>query len=786
MWRSLAGWIVRHRTVDVVAWQSERPFNTRGFRQPRGGLWSYEFPPLQTPIPNVPHFRVNWALVGAAVVWIVAGYLFPWVWAAGALPLIGMAQQALPYGDVANDPDTAHDINNREAWKRTGEMFSDLYALQSRFVSAGDVRFANQPTTEAKISAARAQAAIELATVVFIPAVMIPFDPTAVDFTNTGIRNVREGGRVDVYDVRAYGAAGNNVTDDSNAIQAANNAAEANVGTVFFDDGTYRAKELTINTSGIRWVGAPNAELKFTATGIGAGSALLRVNTISPSTTPIADVVIESLGFNGNDQQINAKGIYAQNTQRLSIQRCRFRKFQGSAFPQPSYCIYATGYSASQPSSPYAWGATSPAGWSVGTRIQLCTFTDCGASSTHTAESIFLYYHDGALIQNNYAQNTGKLAFVDGWCRRVSIIGNEIEDQFDSGIRVQGDDSLSGTRAEDCQDCTISGNVIRNCVKDGIRYSAARGTIIGNVIERTLIGGIGAVVAQDTIIANNQCLDCANVGIDLVRTTVTGWGAHSHVTIANNECRGNGSFGIRVQGGGDASDTACTGITVQGNRCGRNGNDGIRITDCDDTTMVVDNTSYENGDGVITAPAGIRVEATLVNCGGVRIARNRCYEKRTGGNQRQGYGLWLLGNTGKTLSTCYVEFNDFSDHLDITVPAGGSGRAIRTTGGGGTTAGQYLRGNRYRNTNGSVTSAGVGSWLQSTDLIIQEDEGGVVGYTTGSATYALQKMLSGAESTGAGSATLGANCPANTVGAPYKWIKMLTSDGSVVYVPAWK
>jgi hypothetical protein len=41
-------------------------------------------------------------------------------------------------------------------------------------------------------------------------------------------------------------------------------------------------------------------------------------------------------------------------------------------------------------------------------------------------------------------------------------------------------------------------------------------------------------------------------------------------------------------------------------------------------------------------------------------------------------------------------------------------------------------------------------------------------------------------STGAGSAALGANCPAVTVSAPYTWIKHLASDGSTVYTPAWK
>ncbi len=42
------------------------------------------------------------------------------------------------------------------------------------------------------------------------------------------------------------------------------------------------------------------------------------------------------------------------------------------------------------------------------------------------------------------------------------------------------------------------------------------------------------------------------------------------------------------------------------------------------------------------------------------------------------------------------------------------------------------------------------------------------------------------EATGAGSAALGANCPASTATAPYKWIKATTSDGSHVYIPAWK
>jgi hypothetical protein len=46
--------------------------------------------------------------------------------------------------------------------------------------------------------------------------------------------------------------------------------------------------------------------------------------------------------------------------------------------------------------------------------------------------------------------------------------------------------------------------------------------------------------------------------------------------------------------------------------------------------------------------------------------------------------------------------------------------------------------------------------------------------------------FSGLNSTGAGSALLGTNSPAVTNTAPYTWLKVLTSDGSTAYVPAWK
>jgi lysophospholipase L1-like esterase len=47
-------------------------------------------------------------------------------------------------------------------------------------------------------------------------------------------------------------------------------------------------------------------------------------------------------------------------------------------------------------------------------------------------------------------------------------------------------------------------------------------------------------------------------------------------------------------------------------------------------------------------------------------------------------------------------------------------------------------------------------------------------------------QFAGTNTTGAGSAALGANCPASTASAPYTWIEAKAADGSTVYLPAWK
>lgn len=87
--------------------------------------------------------------------------------------------------------------------------------------------------------------------------------------------------------------------------------------------------------------------------------------------------------------------------------------------------------------------------------------------------------------------------------------------------------------------------------------------------------------------------------------------------------------------------------------------------------------------------------------------------------------------------------------------------------------------------NSSPTVIDTGTSVGGTVGAIDFKIGGTAKYqiTTGGT---LKNVAAGNESTGAGSAILGANSPAATLTAPYTWVKIVTSDGSTAYIPAWK
>jgi hypothetical protein len=75
-------------------------------------------------------------------------------------------------------------------------------------------------------------------------------------------------------------------------------------------------------------------------------------------------------------------------------------------------------------------------------------------------------------------------------------------------------------------------------------------------------------------------------------------------------------------------------------------------------------------------------------------------------------------------------------------------------------------------------------------IFFSEADGDFALYTGAAWTFDFKfagiPQFAGTNSTGAGSASLGANCPAVTPTAPYTWIQVKTADGSTAYIPAWK
>jgi len=91
---------------------------------------------------------------------------------------------------------------------------------------------------ESRIQAAISQATASGISRVYVPANMYPYSAGSVVFS-PNVQMVREGGDWSVYDVRAYGAAGNGVQDDTAALQSAISNAPGGA-LVYLSTGTYR------------------------------------------------------------------------------------------------------------------------------------------------------------------------------------------------------------------------------------------------------------------------------------------------------------------------------------------------------------------------------------------------------------------------------------------------------------------------------------------------------------------------------------------------------------------
>jgi len=173
--------------------------------------------------------------------------------------------------------------------------------------------------------------------------------------------------------------------------------------------------------------------------------------------------------------------------------------------------------------------------------------------------------------------------------------------------------------------------------------------------------------------------------------------------------------------------------------------------------------------GVQITNTAIEANGFLIYHGGAGVNSLQIYEETSakGWMQIQGTSgfIGMGGNMLAPTVNLQIDRND-SAYIKFTV---------------GATTGQGV-GDGF---NVGVSAAGVAQLIQYENLALDIFTNNSLVLSL-SAAGVLTFQVAGNESTGAGTALLGTNCPAVTVSAPYKWLKVILSDASVVYVPTWK
>lgn len=382
------------------------------------------------------------------------------------------------------------------------------------------------------------------------------------------LENIMEGGLV--YDVKAYGAVGNNNTDDTTAIQAAINAASAaGGGKVNFSPGTYLISSPLVVKSNI-WLYSNNKEATlFLKSGSNCG-------VITNSNLSVSNVIISGLVINGNginqtaNSSLGAATVYfgtpgSQTLENIFIERNLIKNTY-------KHAVFVTGDNNSDRlkiirdnevinHGPTAIGFGIYIDYAPGTLIQGNTIQqsngndaiECGhlgakVINNDIADSQLQFpFGDNSIIMGNIVrantiQNDANTA------NNVIIIGNQVLGASPTagfaGISVNGSGAI------------IKGNYVKVNKNSGIRVFNGDGAIIeGNRIDGTNkdsggSNGIYSEQSSDTNIANNyiknfnQAIqlthDSNSIINNIVRTSNTG------IVLSDSSSSGHVISGTRI------------------------------------------------------------------------------------------------------------------------------------------------------------------------------------------------------------------------------------------------
>jgi hypothetical protein len=345
-----------------------------------------------------------------------------------------------------------------------------------------------------------------------------------------------------VYDVRDFGARGDGVTDDTEAIQAAMDALDdAGGGVLYFPPGTY-----LVYTAGSSIAITLKAGVRMQGAGWGASTIKLAdsqaANVIVASlvdSIAVRDLTIDCNGAN----QSAGNGIIIKGCTDFAIERVEILSAKGGAI-----IVNESGTTGSERGLIYG----------------------CRVYSTLSTHGIALASASGSGL--TYGP------------KHIRIVANDVINPFQSAINLS-----------QCSWCTVSGNTVEgdgstNGGYAGVRLSngAEHNTVVGNSINSMSRGvfivgdaGAGDGPCEFNVITGNAIEGCLNQGV----LTESGY-----TTIAGNtvvDCqRSTADAAIRVS---DANYCAITGNAVI-DQAGASHQRGIQVSGTSDYATVVGNT----------------------------------------------------------------------------------------------------------------------------------------------------------------------------------------------------
>lgn len=420
------------------------------------------------------------------------------------------------------------------------------------------------------------------------------------------------------FDIRDYGAAVDGSTNDDTAITAAETAAAAVGGVVYFPAGTTITSGSRTGASGVTYRGAgPFASIIKLASGVSNGTKMW-------SLTSLTNVRFENLRFSAPTGKTGLQAVVFQGCTGCVVDTCS----SVADLWQIPFLIHRTG---STPSL-------------------RCGFVNVDMEGATDSEGMEILDSNYCFIERCRVRNlsgSGSTGIVtkqttsgSGMLLGTRIANNEVTDCV-NGIAVYGD-----TRS------VVTGNVITNCQATGFRAGdgdlgssgpSKYGTFTGNVIRNAaisvagacgiaVVGSVGAsigwVVADNTVDTTGVA-DGYGISIQAEQTTVTG----NHVNLAAGWGMGINSNYCTIAG--NTVLNPCTVATA-------NTRPGLLVSK--DNNVIVGNTFSDDRGGSSRMSFGIQLASTADNnsiIGNRGTALLSAFYYDGGGS-----GNFALGNTG--------------------------------------------------------------------------------------------------------------------------------------------